>query len=235
MSEPVDVATEEQHEPPSPSWLGELGRQMGPALVSVLLLTVTTGIAYPLVLSALAVPLFRTQADGSLATRDDRVIGSTLLGQNLTRWGYFHPRPSAAGNGYDATASGGTNLGPSNPKLLDGAPVTAAGEAAFPGVRQLAEEYRRCNELPTDAAIPIDAVTRSGSGLDPHISPENAALQVGRVARARGLDKDTVRRLVTENTEGRQLGFLGQPRVCVLTLNLALDCLAPLPSAPSPR
>jgi K+-transporting ATPase ATPase C chain len=235
MSEPVEAASEAQPEPSTPSWLGELRRQFWPALVSVLLLTLATGIVYPLALSALAVPLFRTQADGSLATRDDRVIGSTILGQNFSGPGYFHPRPSAAGNGYDATASGGTNLGPSNPKLLDGAPVTAAGEAAFPGVRRLAEEYRRRNELPTDAAIPIDAVTRSGSGLDPHISPDNAALQVRRVAQARGLDEDTVRRLVTENTEGRQLGFLGQPRVCVLTLNLALDRLAPLPSAPSLR
>jgi K+-transporting ATPase ATPase C chain len=234
MREPVD-ASEAQREPASPSWLGELGRQLWPALVSVLSLTVATGIVYPLVLSALAVPLFRTQADGSLATRGTRVIGSTLLGQIFSRPGYFHPRPSAAGNGYDATASGGTNLGPSNPKLLDGAPATAAGEAAFLGVRQLAEEYRHRNALPPDATIPIDAVTRSGSGLDPHISPENAALQVGRVARARGLDEDTVRRLVAENTAGRQLGFLGQPRVCVLTLNLALDRIAPLPSAPSPR
>ena len=235
MSEPVGAATGEQHTPPSPSWLGELGRQFWPALVSVPLLTLATGIVYPLVLAALTIPLFRTQTDGSLLTRDNRVIGSTLLGQHFSGPGYFHPRPSAAGSGYDATASEGTNLGPSNPKLLDGAPATAAGEPAFLGVRQLAEEYRRRNELPADTEIPIDAVTRSGSGLDPHISPDNAALQVGRVARARRLDEEAVRRLVTEHTEGRQLGFLGQPRVCVLTLNVALDRIAPIPSAPSPR
>ncbi len=235
MSEPMEAVSEELHEPASPHWLSELGRQMWPALVSVLVLTVATGIVYPLVLSALALPLFRSQAGGSLVTRNDRVVGSTLLGQKFFGPGYFQPRPSAAGSGYDATASGGTNLGPANPKLLDGTPATAVGEAAFLGVWQLTEEYRRRNELATGVAIPIDAVTRSGSGLDPHISLDNAALQVGRVARARGLDDDTVRRLVAENTEGRQLGFLGQPRVCVLTLNLALDRIAPLPSAPSAR
>ena len=127
-------------------------------------------------------------------------------------------RPSAAGNGYDGTSSGGTNLGPNNPKLTSGAP-------GFAGIRQLAEEYRKRNGLSPDALIPIDAVTRSGSGLDPDITPANAALQVPRVAHARGLSEDEVRRLVAAHTRGRQFGFLGEPRVSVLELNLALDGL----------
>ena len=125
-------------------------------------------------------------------------------------------RPIAAGSGYDGTASGGTNVGPNNPKLRNG-----AGD--FAGIRQLAEEYRQRNGLAPDAPIPIDAVTRSGSGLDPHITPANAALQIVRVARARGLSEETVRRVVANHTEGPQLGFLGKPRVSVLELNLALD------------
>jgi K+-transporting ATPase ATPase C chain len=159
--------------------------------------------------------LFPRQAAGSLLTRGGIVVGSEFIGQNLTRPEYFQPRPSAAGAGYDGTASGGTNFGPSNPKLIE-------------DVRRLAEDYRRNNGLPPDALVPIDAVTRSGSGLDPHISPLNAALQVPRVARARGLSQDAVRRLLADHTQGRQLGFLGDPRVSVLELNLALDRVAPL-------
>lgn len=147
------------------------------------------------------------------------VIGSELIGQEFSRPEYFHSRPSAAGAGYDGTSSGGTNLGPNNPRLKNGA-------ADFAGIRQLAEEYRKRNGLAPDAAIPIDAVTRSASGLDPDISPDNAALQVSRVARARGLSEETVRRLVAEHTKGPQLGFLGNARVPVLELNLALDQLA---------
>jgi K+-transporting ATPase ATPase C chain len=135
-----------------------------------------------------------------------------------------------AGDGYDATASGGTNLGPANPKLRDGVKEDAAvtGKSkSFTGVRELAELYRRSNGLPPDSAVPIDAVTRSGSGLDPHISPANAALQVPRVARERKLKEEEVRHLVAEHTQGRQFGFLGEPRVAVLRLNLALDQFAP--------
>jgi K+-transporting ATPase ATPase C chain len=204
-------------------------------LLSVPLLTVATGLISPLVLAALATPLFHSQAQGSLLSRGRVVIGSELLGQKFSGPGYFHGRPSAAGNGYDATASGGTNLSPLHPKLRDGAPADSAGEEPFLGIRQLAEEYRRRNELPEGAVVPIDAVTRSGSGLDPHISPSNAALQAPRVARVRGLTEDAVRRLIDEHTQGRQLGFLGQPRVAVLPLNLALDRVAPLPSAPPSR
>jgi K+-transporting ATPase ATPase C chain len=205
-------------------------------LLGLLFLTLLTGVIFPLALAALASLLFPYQAGGSLLTRDGVVVGAEVIGQDFSGPEYFHPRPSAAGDGYDATASGGTNLGPANPRLRDGATGEPAGTEAtkpFAGVRQLAEAYRRTNGLPPDAAVPIDAVTRSGSGLDPHISPANAALQVPRVARARKLTEETVRRLVAEHTQGRQLGFLGESRVAVLPLNLALDRLAPWsPSRP---
>jgi len=193
----------------------KLGEHVRVAVVSVISLTLVTGCIFPLALFVVGRLLYSGQAAGSLLTRNGVVIGSGLIGQNFVRPEYFHPRPSAAGTGYDATSSGGTNLGPSNPKLID-------------GIRQLAEDYRRSNGLPEDADVPIDAVTRSGSGLDPHISPRNAALQVPRVARARHVSEDVVRRLLDDHTEGRQLGFMGQPRVSVLELNLALDLVAPL-------
>jgi K+-transporting ATPase ATPase C chain len=192
-------------------------QQIRPAIVSVISLTLLTGGIFPLVLFALGRVLYPSQATGSLVTRGGGVIGSRLIGQDFTRPEYFHPRPSAAGAGYDGTSSGGTNLSPSNRKLIE-------------GVRQLAEDCRRSNGLPPDATVPIDAVTYSGSGLDPNISPENAALQVPRVARARGLSEDVVRRLLASHTQGRQLGFMGSPRVSVLDLNLALDRTAPLTS-----
>lgn len=185
------------------------------AVVSVISLTLLTGCIFPLVLFALGRLLYPAQAAGSLVTRNGVVIGSRLIGQDFTRPEYFHPWPSAAGTGYDGASSGGTNLGPNNAKLVE-------------SVRQLAEDYRRSNGLPPDAAVPIDAVTRSGSGLDPHISPQNAALQVPRVARTRGLQEDVVRRLLADYTQGPQLGFMGDPRVSVLDLNLALDQAARL-------
>jgi K+-transporting ATPase ATPase C chain len=197
-------------------------------------LTLLTGVVFPLALAALACPLFPRQAGGSLLVRD-KVVGSELIGQDFTGEGYFHPRPSAAGRGYDAAASGGTNLAPTNPKLRDGTeddPATPGADESFAGVRELTEGYRARNGLPPDVAVPIDAVTRSGSGLDPHISPTNAALQVPRVARARRLSEEAVRRLVAEHTRGRQFGILGEPRVAVLPLNLALDRAAEIaPSA----
>jgi K+-transporting ATPase ATPase C chain len=190
--------------------------QLRPAILSVLVLTVLTGCVFPLLLFAIGRPLFPRQARGSLVTRGTVVIGSELIGQQFTRPEYFQSRPSAAGNGYDGTSSGGTNLGPNNPKLRNGA-------ADFAGIQQLAEEYRRRNGLAPDTPIPIDAVTRSGSGLDPDITPANAELQLPRVARARGLTEEAVRRLVANRTKGPQFGFLGNPRVSVLDLNLALD------------
>lgn len=211
--------------------------QLRVALLALLALTILTGLIFPLVLVVLACPLFPHQARGSLIVRD-RVVGSELIGQDFTLPGYFHLRPSAAGRGYDAAASGGTNLGPTNPKLRDGTsddPATPGVDESFTGVRELAEGFRTSNRLPPEAAVPVDAVTRSGSGLDPHISPDNAALQVPRVARDRGLSEETVRRLVAEYTQGRQFGILGEPRVAVLPLNLALDraaSAAPSTSAP---
>jgi len=196
----------------------KLGDQLKSAILATLGLTFLTGCIFPLLLFAIARPLFPRQVGGSLMTRDGAAVGSELIGQAFTRPEYFHSRPSAAGRGYDGTASAGTNLGPNNPKLTN-------GSADFAGVRQLAKEYREENGLAPDASIPIDAVTRSGSGLDPHISPENAALQVPRVARARALSEEVVRRLIAEHTAGPQLGFLGKPRVSVLELNLALDQL----------
>jgi potassium-transporting ATPase KdpC subunit len=218
--------------------LATLRDQLRPVLLSVLSLTFLTGALFPLILFVLARPMFPTQAKGSLMTRDGVIIGSELIGQNFTSAAYFHPRPSAAGAGYDAASSSGTNLGPANPKLKDGAaddPKTADTDESFVGVRQLTEEYRKLNGLAPDVAVPIDAVTRSGSGLDPHISPANAGLQMARMSRARGVSMEVIRSLVSKHTKGRQLGFLGEPRVAVLSLNLELDRAAPLAKAASPQ
>jgi K+-transporting ATPase ATPase C chain len=178
------------------------------ALVMTLALTAISGLIYPLAVAGVANLLFPYQAGGSLLTDNGTVVGSTLIGQNFTGAGYFHPRPSAAGdNGYDPMSSGGSNLGPIDHRLIDRVRATAA---------QLREQD---GQLP----IPVDLVTASGSGLDPHITPAAAEFQVGRVARARGLPEDRVRRLAARCTEGRQYGVLGEPRVNVLRLNLALD------------
>jgi len=186
----------------------------------VLALSLLTGVIFPLLLFVIGRSLFPRQAEGSVIERGGVVIGSALIGQQFTRPEYFHGRPSAAGSGYDAASSGGTNLGPNNRKLIDGA-------EGFAGIRQLAAQYRQENGIASATPIPVDAVTRSASGLDPHISPANAGLQIPRIARARGLSETVVRRLVVEYTTGRQFGFLGNPRVSVLDLNLALDRLAP--------
>ena len=181
-----------------------------PALRMVAILTILTGLIYPGVVTGLCRVFFRNQANGSLILRNDQVIGSSLIGQNFTRPEYFHPRPSAAGNGgYDPRASGGSNLGPTSQKLYDRVKTSAA-------------QFRKENP-DFSGPIPADAVTASGSGLDPQISIANAAAQAARVAKARYASTAQVEQLITSNTEGRDLGFLGEPRVNVLKLNLELD------------
>jgi len=185
---------------------------MRPALSLLILLTVLTGLVYPLAVTGLAQLIFPHQAGGSLLTRDGKPIGSALIGQQFTDPRYFWGRPSAtAPQAYNGTASGGSNLGPSNPALTDAAKQRiAALRAVDPG---------------NHAPIPVDLVTASGSGLDPEISPAAAQYQLSRVARARGLPPAEVRALVARCTRGRQLGVLGEPRVNVLELNLLLDAL----------
>ncbi len=187
-----------------------LRHQLRPAIVLTVVLCVITGLIYPGVVTVLAQLLFPHQARGSLVTANGRVIGSALIGQRFRGAKYFHPRPSAAGAGYDDTLSAGTNLGPTSAKLAD----TLIANAIDTVVRD--DGGRR-------GAIPSDMVTSSGSGLDPDISPGNARLQVARVARARGMDAGAVQALVDRHTDGRQFGVLGERRVNVLRLNLALD------------
>jgi len=202
-------------------------KQLRPAIVLTLFFIVVTGIAFPVVVWAIGRAAFPGQAEGSLI-RDagGKVIGSVLLGQGFAKPEYFHPRPSAAGAGYDAANSSGTNLGPTSDKLVNGVkddPATQGVDETYLGFRDLAKAYRDENGLARDAVIPADAATRSASGLDPHISPANAALQVARVAKARNLGADQVMDLVKQNTTGRTLGLFGEPTVNVLGLNLALD------------
>jgi len=189
-------------------------QQLLPGLRITLVLTLLTGIVYPLAVTGMCQALFRDRANGSLKTVDGQVIGSELIGQNFTRPEYFQPRPSAAGNdGYDATASGGSNLGPTSQKLID-------------RVKASAEKFRKDN--PTySGPLPADLVTTSGSGLDPHISPASATAQADRIAKARGISTAQIQSLIDAHTEGRDLGFLGEPRVNVLLLNLDLDSRFP--------
>jgi K+-transporting ATPase ATPase C chain len=189
-------------------------RQLGPALRMLLVMTVLVGIAYPLAVTGVAQGLFPHQANGSLVKRDGKVVGSSLLAQGFMGAQWFHPRPSAAGpNGYDGAASGASNLGPTNPALLH-------------AVADRVTQYRRENGLAPNVAVPVDAVTSSGSGLDPDVSVADARLQAPRVARARNLPVATVLALVDAHTDGRPWGFLGERTVNVVDLNLALGSLA---------
>jgi potassium-transporting ATPase KdpC subunit len=181
------------------------------SVVTTLSLAVIVCGIYPLVVWGVAQTLFPEKANGSLIVRDGKIIGSELLAQNFTGPNYFHPRPSAAGDvGYDATGSGGSNLGPTSKKLID-------------SVKERVEAYRAENDLPPTIPVPADAVTASASGLDPHISVKNALIQASRVAKARGISGKGIMAKVQAHTEGRTLGILGEPRVNVLKLNLSLD------------
>jgi len=185
-------------------------RQLRPALLTLVVFTLVTGVAYPLLVLGIGQVGFHDEVNGSLIERDGTVVGSELMGQGFAAPEYFHPRPSAAGAGYDGAASSGSNLGPTNPDYL-----------AMVDERAIA--YREDNGLPADAEVPADAVTASASGLDPHITLANARLQAARVAQERALPLGVVLDLVDEHLEDRPLGVLGDPGVNVLELNLALD------------
>lgn len=190
-------------------------RALMQAIKMTIVLTILLGIVYPLALTGIANVIFPHQAQGSLIEQNGKVIGSELIGQNFAAAGYFHGRPSAAGDkGYDASNSSGSNLGPTNKTFIS-------------TVQQRLKDILEANPGTNAHQVPIDMVTASGSGLDPEISPAAAELQVPRVAKARGIGEDDVRLLVRQNTRGRQYGVLGEPGVNVLTLNLALDKLAP--------
>jgi potassium-transporting ATPase KdpC subunit len=178
-----------------------------PALVMLILFTVLTGLLYPFAITGIAQLVFPHQANGSLVRDGNRIVGSELIGQNFAAPGYFHPRPSAAGDGYNASASSGSNLGPTSKALADA----------------IKERVATARKDGVTGPVPADMVTASGSGLDPHISPENALAQVARVATARGLSADAVRKLVEQNVEPATLGLLGAPHVNVLLLNRQLD------------
>ena len=237
-------------------------KELGPAFRMMLVFTVLTGLLYPAAMTGIAKVIFPRQASGSLVTVNGKVVGSTLIGQNFSKDEYFHPRPSAAGNGYDATASSGTNLGPTSAKLLRG--TTKMDDKKnevvdFDGISLRLVHYCLDNEIPYESSVPLDqfknakgdlddvklikafnddktplmfkpkspipadAVTASASGLDPHISAANAEIQAGRVATARKASAEQVKQLIAQSTEGADLGFLGEPRVNVLMLNIALD------------
>ena len=237
-------------------------KELKPAFMMMLVMTVLTGLVYPAVITGIAQVVFRDQANGSLIVSNGQVVGSRLIGQNFTKPEYFHPRPSAAGSGYDPTASAGSNLGPTSAKFING--TTKMDDKKnevvdFDGIKDRIVHYCVDNDIPYDSSVPLDAfkdaqgnlddvklikafnddkaplvftpktpipadaVTASASGLDPHISPGNAQAQAARVAKARGVSVEQVQGLIAQHTEGRSLGFLGEPRVNVLELNLALD------------
>jgi K+-transporting ATPase ATPase C chain len=237
-------------------------KELGPGFRLTLAFTVLTGLLYPAVMTGISQLIFPKQANGSLITIDGKVVGSELIGQTFSKPEYFHPRPSSAGNGYDATASSGSNLGPTSAKLLHG--TTKMDDknnevVDFDGINLRIVHYCLDNEIPYDSSVPLDqfkdtkgeldevklikafnddkaplvftpkapipadAVTGSSSGLDPHITPANAEVQAGRVAKARNIPVDQVKMLIAQSTENADLGFLGEPRVNVAMLNVTLD------------
>ena len=185
-------------------------RILGQAVAMTIVLAIVTGIGYPLLVCGIAEVIFPAEANGSLLAHNGKLGGSRLIGQNFSQPKYFHPRPSAAGNGYDASNSGGSNLGPTNKSLIDAVRQRVAAERASDGVAE-------------GAPVPVDLVTSSASGLDPEITPAAAEYQVARVAKVRGMDEAADRRLTAENTRERWIGLVGEPGVNVLELNLALD------------
>jgi K+-transporting ATPase ATPase C chain len=251
-------------------------KELKPAFLMMVVLTVLTGFIYPGIVTVLSQLIFPTQANGSLIASNGQVVGSHLIGQNFSKPEYFHPRPSAAGsNGYDPTASSGTNLGPTSAKLVNGTTKvddkTKQEVVDFDGVKDRIVHYAVDNGIAFDSSapldtfkdthgdlddvklikafndekaplvftprtpIPADAVTASSSGLDPHISPRNADLQASRIAAARGASAEQIRALIAQHVEGRDLGFLGEPRVNVLEINLALDQRFPARKSASAR
>lgn len=237
-------------------------KEIGPGFRLTLIFTILTGLLYPALMTGISELMFPKQAQGSLVSVNGKVVGSSLIGQSFSKPEYFHPRPSAAGSGYDATASSGSNLGPTSAKLLHGAIATddkGKESVAFDGINLRIVHYCIDNDIPYESSVPLqqfkdaqgnlddvklvkafndantplifkaktaippDAVTASSSGLDPHISPANAEMQIGRVAKERHTTPDQLKSLVAQFTDGADLGFFGEPRVNVLMLNVALD------------
>lgn len=195
------------------------------SLIVTMIFILLTGLVFPATIWVVGRTIFPHQANGSFIVSGGKTVGSELIGQNFEQDQYFHPRPSAAGGAYDGSNSGGTNLGPNSLKLIEGTnnSSNASGSGEFLGVRQLARKYRSENMLSEGTLVPVDAVTRSASGLDPHISVKNAYMQSNRVALVRGVNPAEVKLLVSRMIEERFLGIFGEPRINVLKLNLELD------------